>query len=309
MTDSHRFCGCVAATQSYGQISVILWHFEIELRRDKWIFPPHIIDAVREMHASASEESRILKAKLDEAIRIETLWNEYLNFVNKGWVMHLLALLDKSTATLKNMQIEGHPTVAAIEEAYRIAKEESERIIRRYPAFLEEACRKANLPLDADSPHPRYTLANRFFQLEIDDRKKTARLSDNEGRVAELPADIDPVVETIVREHRRVFDRPFDGKKVLKRLRMQYKAILKQQNQQDGASIPIRHVTHRLGKNVKGFRTDEFLVDLSRLAEKGPLEIDGRRLDLQQTKDTNQGMLLYGAAGRGYIGFIVFKEV
>ena len=272
-------------------------------------FPSHIIDAAREMHASSREESRLLKAKLEEATRVENLWNEYLTFVSKGWVMHFLALVEKESAKLKNMRMENHPAVPAIEEAYRIAKEESERIIRRYPAFLEEACREANVSLDSDSPHPRYTLANKFFHLEIDDRKKTARLSDHEGRLAELPADVDAVVETILREHKRNFDRPFDGKKFLKRLRMQYKAIVKKQNQQDGASIPIRHITQRLGKNVKGFRTDEFLVDLSRLAEKGPLEIDGRRLDLQQTKDTNQGMLLHGAAGRGYVGFIVFKEV
>lgn len=271
-------------------------------------FSPHIIDAAREMHAVAREESRLLKAKIEEATRVENLWNEYLNFVSKGWVMHLLVLVEKEAPTLKNMRMESHPAIPVIEEAYRIAKEESERIIRRYPAFLEEACRKANLSLDSDSPHPRYTLTSKFFHLEIDDRKKTARLSDHEGRLAELPADVDAVIETILRENKRIFDRPFDGKKFLKQLRMQYKAIVKKQNQQDGASIPIRHITQRLGKNVKSFRTDEFLVDLSHLAEKGPIEIDGRRLDLQQTKDTNQGMLLHGTAGRGYIGFVVFKE-
>jgi hypothetical protein len=260
------------------------------------------------MHASSREQSRLLKVKLEEATRVENLWNEYLNFISKGWVMHLLALVEKEAPTFKKMRADSHPVIPTLEEAYRIAKDESERIIRRYPAFLEEACRKANLSLDSDSPHPHYTLMSKFFHLEIDDRKKTARLSDHEGRLAELPADVDPVVETVLREHKRIFDRPFDGKKFLKRLRLQYKAIVKKQNQQDGASIPIRHITHRLGKNVKGFRTDEFLVDLSHLAERGPIEIDGRRLDLQQTKDINQGMLLHGTAARGYIGFVVFKE-
>lgn len=135
-----------------------------------------------------------------------------------------------------------------------------------------------------------------------------ARLSDNEGRLAEHPADVQAVVETVQKETQRIFGRAFNGSRFLKSLRAQYKAVLKKENQADGASMPIRQITKRLGKNVKGFRTDEFLVDLSRLAEKGPFEVDGRRLDLQQTKDTNQGMLLHGAAARGYIGFIVFKE-
>jgi hypothetical protein len=271
-------------------------------------FPSHIIDNARDMHALATEESELLKGKLAEAVQIQSLWRDYLAFVNKGWVMHLLALIEKEAPRLKNMRTESHPSIAMIEEAYRIAKDESERIIRRYPTFLQEACRTANLPLDSDSPHPHYTFEKKFFSLEIDERKKTARLSDNEGRLAELPADIDAVVETVLREHKRTFGRPFDSKRFLKQLRLQYSAILKKQNRQDGTSIPIRHITHRLGKNLKGFRTDEFLVDLSRLAEEGPTEIDGRRLDLQQTKDTNQGMLLHGAAGRGYIGFIVFQE-
>ena len=83
--------------------------------------------------------------------------------------------------------------------------------------------------------------------------------------------------------------------------------IIKKINRDDGSSVPIRKITRRL-KNVKGFRTDEFLVDLSWLASEGPFEIEGRRLDLQQTKDTEQGMLLHNAEERGYVGFIVFKE-
>src|SRR5262249_14103360 len=138
--------------------------------------------------------------------------------------------------------------------------------------------------------------------------KRTARLSNHEGRLAEIPADIAAVVEAIQQEQKRVFGRAFNGAKFLKLLRAQYKAVVTKEKQTDGASVPIRQITRRLGKNAKGFRTDEFLVDLSRLAEQGPFEIDGRRLDLQQTKDTSQGMLLHGAAARGYVGFVVFKE-
>lgn len=178
------------------------------------------------------------------------------------------------------MRAENHPAISFIEEAYRLAREESERTLRRYPALLEEACRAAGLALDMDSPHPKYSLKHGFFRLEIDEKKRLARLSDYEGRLAEHPADIQAVVETIQKEHHRIFSRTFNGQKFLKSLRSQYKAVLKKENLTDGASVPIRHITRRLGKNVKGFRTDEFLVDLSRLAEKGPFEVEGRRLDL-----------------------------
>ena len=271
-------------------------------------FPHNIIDQVRQLHGSAKVEAKRLKEEHDEATRKERLWAELHQLLEKGWPFHIIELLKKEAPRLARMRAENHPAISSIEESYRLANEESERILRRYPALIEEACRTANLDLDSNSPHPRYSFKGGFFRLEIDEKRRMARLSDHEGRLAEHPADVQAVVETVQKEIQRLFGRPFNGPKFLKTLRAQYKAVLKKQNQADGASVPIRQITKRLGKNVKGFRTDEFLVDLSRLAEKGPFEIDGRRLDLQQTKDTNQGMLLHGAAARGYIGFIVFKE-
>ena len=272
-------------------------------------FPSEIIDGIRELHGSVKVEAQRLSAEAEGVARTERVWADLEQFLARGWPLHVLELLGKEAPRLKKMRAENNPAIPLIEESYRLAKEESERILRRYPALLEEACRAVSLVLDSNSPHPKYSLERGFFRLEIDEKKRMARLSDYEGRLAEHPADVQAVVETVQKEHRRIFGRSFNGPKFLKTLRAQYKAVLEKEKQADGASVPIRHITRRLGKNVEGFRTDEFLVDLTRLAEKGPFEIDGRRLDLQQTKDTNQGMLLYGAAARGYVGFIVFKEV
>ena len=97
------------------------------------------------------------------------------------------------------------------------------------------------------------------------------------------------------------------SKKILKKLRTQYLAIVKAQKRKDGDSIPIRQITSRLGKNEKGFRTDEFLIDISHLADKGEVEIDGYKIEFQQTKDTSQGMYLHIEPKR-YIGSVVFKK-
>ncbi len=272
-------------------------------------FPQEIQDQIRELHGTTKDEAQRLKTEAEQAAQAERIWADLERFLAKGWALHILALTEKEESRLKKMRADNHSAIPAIEDIYRLAKEESERILRRYPALLEEACHANGLALDSNSPHPKYGLENGFFRLEIDERKRLARLSDHEGRLAELPADVQAVVETIHQEYQRVLGRPFNGSKFLKTLRVNYKAVIKKAKQQDGASIPIRHITGRLGKNVKGFRTDEFLIDLSRLAVDGPFEIDGRRLDLQQTKDTNKGMLLHGTAVRGYIGFIVFREV
>lgn len=268
-------------------------------------FRVELIDGVNNLLASA----KALKAEADAAARVEKVWETLHCFMVKDWPLHILDLLDREPSLLNGLRADGHPAIQAIEELYRDAKEHADAVKRRYPSYLEEACGSAGLALDPESRHPTYSLEQRFFQLKVDEHRWVARLSDHEGRLADLPADVGAVAEVILRERQRIFGRPFNDPKFLKLLRSQYLAVVKKDKQADGATIPIRHITRRLGKNVKGFRSDEFLVDLSRLVEQGPMEIDGYRLDLQQTKDTDQGMLLHGVGGRGYIGFVVFRKV
>jgi len=271
-------------------------------------FNPELKAGVTKLLACANEKTKVLKAEADAAARIEKVWERLRNFMEKGWPFHILDLLDRELITLKTLYSEEPQAIQAVEEVYRDAKLQADTLKRRYPSYLEEACRSAGLILDPESRHPKYSLEQRFFQLNVNEQKWVARLSDNEGRLADLPADVGAVAEILLRERKRVFDRPFNSLKFLKLLHSQYLAVLKKDKQVEGASIPIRYITSRLGKNSKGFRSDEFLVDLSRLIEQGPIDIDGYRLDLQQTKDTNQGMLLLGPSSRGYIGFIVFRK-
>jgi hypothetical protein len=273
-------------------------------------FSDTAIDAIRGLSATAKQEAKILKAKADEAARLQRVWEGFGEYVDKKWFLHVLAVIDTESETLRTMRAAAHPAIPALEEIYRCSKEQAESLRRRFVNNLDEACRVNQLPLDRDSSrHPRYTFENGFLQLEIDDYKGLARLSDNEGKIDEIPADIGAIVELVQREHKRLFARKFDGAKFLQKLRRQYCALLEKQGEPDGTSLPIRRITARLGKNEDKFRTDEFLVDLSRLVEQGPAEIEGHRFDLQQTKDTSQGILLHGAAGRGYVGFITFRKV
>ena len=77
----------------------------------------------------------------------------------------------------------------------------------------------------------------------------------------------------------------------------------------DGDSIPIREVVKQFSEGRKNFRSDEFLIDLTRLIKENLIEIDNRQLQLQQAKQDHErlAMLLHG--GRGYVGFVMFKEI
>ena len=95
----------------------------------------------------------------------------------------------------------------------------------------------------------------------------------------------------------------FDGSKFLKAVRKAYKDIcVKEKRLDDGDSVPVRDILKKLGG-----RTDEQNVDLSKLARMNPQpSVKGKRIDFQQSKDTEKGMLLWKSTG-GYIGFITFK--
>jgi len=258
--------------------------------------------------AEASQRARKLRTEADEANRIAKVWDDLTTFIARGWPLHVLQLFGRERLLLNRIKND-NKAAGVLDELFRTADEMASHVLQQFPVDIERACAEKNIPLDLDSRHPRYTFEQGFFTLEIQEQKLLARLSDLEGDLDQLPPDVEPVTIAVQREDKRVFGRPFDGRKFLKKLRHQYLAILKKENQSDGASLPLRRITARLGKNEKGFRTDEFLVDLSRLIEKGPLEVDGVRLDLQQTKDTRQGMLLHGLAAGGYVGFVTFRKV
>lgn len=273
-------------------------------------FSDHLFHLAEEQTINAAQKAKELKAQAEEAANIQKLWEDITTFMQHGWLFHILDIMDKQDPLLKKMKVDNHPTISYLEEIYQFTQEQATKIKPyNFPRDLQNACDAANLPLDRDSAHPNYKFENGFFQLHINDQKRTARLSNYESaKLCELPADIEAIIEAIKREHKRIFGREFDPKAFLKKLRKQYLEIIKKDKLSDGSSIPIRHITRQLSRNEKGFRTDEFLIDLSRLVEKGLIEIGGVRLELQHTKDSNQGLLLHIETKR-YIGFILFNKV
>jgi len=271
-------------------------------------FPESLIEQAKESAEQAAKKAVELKAEAEKAEQISQQLATMFLYVGKGWIFHILDLRQQQAPLLKTMTSE-HPAMAVLERIHHLAAEQAAKFsLVHFPKSLADACNDADLPIDKESRHPTYLFDNNFFKLTINESKKTARLSNYEAKALwEIPADAGAIVEGIQREQQRLFKRKFDGAAFLKMLRDQYLALLKQEKKKDRESVPIRDITRRLGKNRDKFRTDEFLIDLSRLVKDGPTEIDGRYLELQQTKDENRGMLLHRKDGRGYVGFVVFK--
>ena len=255
----------------------------------------------------ADRRMKEAQAVLSSAEVNQQAWRDLANQLARGWHLHV-----RTTTASKGVLLNpsGEQSIAELlQMLHKAADQAGVEALHRFITNFDHACTSVNLPLDRkQSRHPRYWLAKGFLELNINDVRGTATLSTYEGRLAELPADVEPVVELIAREHARLFDRPFDGLRMIERLRRHYVALLKKESHQDSNPIPIRTLTTRLGKNESGFRVDEFLVDLARLMERGPRDIEGMRLEFQHTKDTKSGILLPGYSDQGYIGYILFRK-
>lgn len=195
-----------------------------------------------------------------------------------------------------------------VNQVFLNAKEECQKVVRSYPALILDACLKEGVPLDQTSTHPKYTFCEGFITLEINERAFEAKAYTREGNLFVKPFDISLVISGLKREIDRIFKHPFNPSQFAKKLYSNYKSIIQKEKKRIGDQIPIRKITTRLGKNQKNFRTDEFIVDLSRLIEGGAPSVYGYEIDLGHTKDTRSGILLHRLESHGYVGFIRFRK-
>ena len=128
-------------------------------------YRPQLRDKVRDLVAEAKERAKTLKADAEAASHVERVWEGLLSFMSKGWPLHILDLLDKEVALLKAIRAEGNPSIQAIEDVYRDAKEQAAALNRRYPGHLEDACRAA--AVNSTQPLARDILAMLYTTDEL----------------------------------------------------------------------------------------------------------------------------------------------
>lgn len=266
-------------------------------------------ETIQQAAATAQARATHLKSEADSASKESAIWQDLLSYQRKSWWFHIRDLFEREADFFRRLRESQIPVITQLEVLYREAKAHTDDLIHQLPRDIERMAQQHKLPLDVtQSRHPKYLFREGFLTLEIDDAKRMARLRDYEEKLADTPPDIEAIAQVLQSHDRRLFGRPFDGAKFLARLRRTYLDIIKKNKQSDGDPVPLRHIARRLSKNDKAFRRDEFLIDLSKLAVEGPPEIGGFRFEFQQTKDTEQGFLLFGRAGRGMVNLLIFKK-
>lgn len=254
-----------------------------------------------------------LQQQLADARKISRLFDDLVSYRDRGFPAHIKALCEKESSILKSLRQQGHPSIDLIERLYRDAKAKAERIPASLPGDLEDLSKHNNLELDfSRSRHPKYFFGTKgMLEIEINDKRIEAKIGTREGNLTRLPADGPAIISALAVEQKRLFERDYKTSDFLNDLRSAYSIAVKAKNAVDGDPVPLREVfelmTQKI-KSLKSYKSDEFLVDLSRLVMEGPAETEGYRFELQQTKDTKEGMLLLGEAGRGMVNLLIFKK-
>lgn len=271
---------------------------------------PDTLAQVRDLTAASEARARELR---DELIEVEArlkFWSALAEYLEKGWPIHICALVEADAEVLKRMRAQGSEAVPLLESIYRVAKEQSRRDMTGFPGEIERRAKEAGLQLNMEtSRHPDYYFHGRYFKVHVDDRKLRARVSTSEGELGSaFPADVGAVLERVAGEDQRVFGRKVGARTFMAALRKAYMAELKESNESVGWAAPVRRVMKRLQRANRSFRRDEFLADLGRLVGEDRTAIDGYVMDLQQIKSPGEGILLPGLEHRGYIGYIIFRK-
>lgn len=266
------------------------------------------IDQIRAKAQWARAQEESARERLLQAERLRAFWVALADQITSDFPASILLTLRTESGYLKSLRDADDPIYATIEklrdDVQLRAQERAANFAREFPG----AARKAGLEIDSTSRHPRYSFKQGFIQLDTSEKDLTAILRPRDGETTLLGLDVELVVQKVASEIVRIFDRPFHPESFVRSLYTAYVAVLRAEKRPDGDEVPLRRVTSRLAKNLNRFAGDEFNVDLVRLLRSGQLTPDGRKLQLNHSRNSRQGMLLHGYEQGGYMGFISFKK-
>ena len=268
---------------------------------------PQILPQFLERRVVESRSKREqFAAALEEARREEEIWKRLLEAQSSGYSAEVVSIFRKESGVFAQLRENKDEAVPLLDSFYGISEKKATNTARRFPTLFPRACDAAGIKLDARSRHPRYSIRE-FIHTLVDERKLQARVTPRDANSVTIPLDVDPLVAYLQSEARRLFGTKRDPKRFLAGVQKAYQAVLREEEKSSGDELPLRRVANRLSKNWTRFRYDEFNVDLGNLIHSGETSIDKVRLHLNHTRDTRQGLLLYGLERSGYLGFISFK--
>lgn len=269
------------------------------------------IDSILQIFETAAKERA---NKIDHFKTIVSALSGEKNFLETAAAMlsdeefvNLWAFMKKQKDLAEHMK-ETPVLADAVRDLFESADKKCVEIFLDFPNLFDKALSGKGVLLDANSRHPEYAIADGFIKIHIDERQRTATVSNYEAIVKKMPAEIRTLVDFLVDEKKRLFERPFDGTTVFNMFLDAYLAIVRTASGSDSGPVPIRDIFVFILKSNKEYSKDTLLLDFSRLLQQIPDHKTQYTMHVQQTKDAKSGVLAYHAENRGYIGYLQFHK-
>lgn len=270
-------------------------------------FADSVLPLLERKATEARSNRKALESELEEARRSESVWNCLVDAQKRGRSVEIVNIFQTESDRFKQLRNERDEAIPLLESLYKESEEKAKDIVRRFVTLFPKACDEAGIKLDSDCRHPDYSVFQGFVRIVVDEGNMKAKIAPRDSSPIPLLLDVDPLVERLQAEIKRLFGTKRDSQTFLAKLQKAYQAVLRDEKKPPGTELPLRRVANRLSKNLNHFRYDEFNIDLSNVVQSEKTLIKKTRLHLNHTRNTRQGMLLYGLEGGGYMGFISFK--
>jgi hypothetical protein len=266
------------------------------------------IPGLRKRLEAATEAVDGAQRSLREHRSVERFLQTLVQHLEDGQPGTALLLLERERRNLRLAADAGAETADLFQALQASVEQAAAAIAADFERTFPAAAEAAGVPVDRTSRHPRYTFKDGFLTVELRPSPHRVVITPRDGGPITAAVDVTPAVERVRAELRRLFERPLDADALLRRIDAAYRAVIGGSGASDGEDVPIRAVANLL-RERKGFRLDEFNVDLARLVTRPePSDSRGRLLKLSQTKHTASGLLLHGLETGGYVGYVAFRN-
>lgn len=294
LTDSSHF--------SWRALLEFCYHSKIDVQD-----PKAFLYQVDEAVGSTDHEREAAERRLEQIKLALDVWTRVRDDLRAGhYADALVAITETGDPPVVLEASHAHRGVA--EQLRAVLEAKAREATARFGKDFPSLARSHALEIDRTSRHPKYTLMQGFVRVDVDERRRVVTIRPRDGAATRIGADAALVAERVAAEIRRITDRPLDADGLARSLHTAYVAVLRAEGRPEGEEVPLRRVTARLAKNLNRFAGDEFNYDLARLVHLGKTVVDGKRLHLNHTRNTRQGLLLHGMEEGGYVGFLSFKR-
>lgn len=254
----------------------------------------------------ARECATLAAAELKRAHERAERWRKLLDAVagaadeRPAWTA---AALSRAQSLIKDHETEYGDAVAALRALWQDCQQRAKAAVADSVRTFPDGAETAGLKLDSSSRHPRYSFDSHAIDVELVERELVARIDVRHGERVKEPLDVPSVVDRVLAEHRRLFERPWKAEEFLTQL---YEAYQRHQHASEGVSL--RQLATTMAGKGKRVRLDEFAVDLGRLVRDPAILTSPVKITTNQTRDTEHGLLLHGLEHGGYVLSICMEK-